>query len=1280
MLFIFNQLKNYIQMKKIFFLKLSALTIIVLMGFSNTLFGQYTGTGTFTKISGAAALTDGYYLICDNYMPGADPMALDNTLNGVWLDVADEYIDPDPSMVWKIESNGTYKTIYNEALSIYLSYNGPGTFSGQPTNATSAEDWSVTIVGNWYSIQPRLASGYGLKYDATSSSFDVTMGAMPLSFYKMSTSVPTPTLTVSPSSLNFEDIPVSTTDTQPITVSGSNLTADINYTLTGIGADAFTIDATGWNAATGGTLGVTFGSDVVGYYSAMITFSTAGADNKTVMLYGNTVAGGVTDAETPVITTQPVGDTYNQDATATDLTVVATISDEGTLSYQWYSNMDNSTVGGTPVGTNNNSYTPSTATLGTMYYYVTVTNTNNSVNGNTTASVTSSIATVTVIQEEEYTITASAGTGGSISPDGEETVTPGATPTFIITPNAGYHITAILIDGIPITYTVNSEVTAPYTYTFEPVYENHTITATFAQNCYTKNLGDVQDAVVKMYNSNNLNNEIECALHGSNVTFKFIADCYNMQVWIGGVNQGAIEQYVMPTPVTGALPLIEVYTTMKTYTITATPLENTDPMGEISSAGVTTVNCGSNMEYIFLPHDGYRVKLLLVDGESKPIPSNKRYTFTNIHTDHSIHIEFEEYPQYIIEFGPNAAQNAGGTVFPTDFPDAEYYWAVDSGTVSFPFTIQPDPGFVIDKVFVDDSYMASAVLTGTYNFIDINANHTIYATFIPVMFTIVAEAGAGGTINPSGNVQVEQGADQSFLIVPNFGYSIDEVKVDGEVDPDATATGFHLFEEVVANHTISATFIINTYEITATTDGNGTISPSGLVMVTHGSNKTFTFYPNLGYRVDKVYIDGEEDYASPQTETYTFENIDGPHTIHVTFTLKSFLITSGSSAGGTIEPEGESYVLYNEHSEIYVFNPLQGYHVEQVLVDGVNNTQAVLLGEYRFLNVDTNHDIYVIFDLDKFTIVATATIGGVISPAGAVSVPYGSDKSFTFGAEVGFELVHVLIDNIENLEALAAGEYTFTEIDGDHTIFAQFEKLTYTVTLPQGEGFVANAVAGYVSPVDYGAMFKFVVDLLEGYTQSNIIVRANNMVINPVAGIYTLNNIMIDQVVTVSGITDNQYQITSKAGNVGGTISPTGTFVLNHGEDMSFIITPDTDYKIDYLLVNGVTETPAESYTFFNIKSDATIVAYFKYNVGIGENEEALISVFSHNKVVTIVNEALIPVQQVEIMDMYGRFVWQGQTTGERTEITLNVATGIYNVRIITTDNQMFTTKVVITH
>ncbi|MCL2872653.1 MAG: hypothetical protein FWF41_06730, partial [Betaproteobacteria bacterium] len=104
------------------------------------------------------------------------------------------------------------------------------------------------------------------------------------------------------------------------------------------------------------------------------------------------------DAQTPYVSTvQSQNITYAQNALATPISVNADVSDGGTLSYQWYSNTANSVYGGTPIGTNDPTYTPNTANVGTLYYYVVVTNTNPAATGAKTASATFMVAGVSVI-------------------------------------------------------------------------------------------------------------------------------------------------------------------------------------------------------------------------------------------------------------------------------------------------------------------------------------------------------------------------------------------------------------------------------------------------------------------------------------------------------------------------------------------------------------------------------------------------------------------------------------------------------------------------------------------------------------------------------------------------------------------------------------------------------------------------------------------------------------------------------------------------------------------
>lgn len=71
------------------------------------------------------------------------------------------------------------------------------------------------------------------------------------------------------------------------------------------------------------------------------------------------------------ITTQPESKSYNYKATATALTVAATSANE--LTYQWYSNTEDNNTNGTIIeGATEASYTPSTAAVGTTYYYCVV--------------------------------------------------------------------------------------------------------------------------------------------------------------------------------------------------------------------------------------------------------------------------------------------------------------------------------------------------------------------------------------------------------------------------------------------------------------------------------------------------------------------------------------------------------------------------------------------------------------------------------------------------------------------------------------------------------------------------------------------------------------------------------------------------------------------------------------------------------------------------------------------------------------------------------------------
>lgn len=108
------------------------------------------------------------------------------------------------------------------------------------------------------------------------------------------------------------------------------------------------------------------------------------------------------DAATPIFIRHPESVTVRKGAETLGLEVSAYADDNGTLTYQWYSNDKDDNSGGTAVSGATKSYlTVSTQKTGMTYYYCVVTNTNVFVNGTQKKSAVSMAAAIKVYFETE---------------------------------------------------------------------------------------------------------------------------------------------------------------------------------------------------------------------------------------------------------------------------------------------------------------------------------------------------------------------------------------------------------------------------------------------------------------------------------------------------------------------------------------------------------------------------------------------------------------------------------------------------------------------------------------------------------------------------------------------------------------------------------------------------------------------------------------------------------------------------------------------------------------
>ena len=116
------------------------------------------------------------------------------------------------------------------------------------------------------------------------------------------------------------------------------------------------------------------------------------------------------------------------------------------------------------------------------------------------------------------------------------------------------------------------------------------------------------------------------------------------------------------------------------------------------------------------------------------------------------------------------------------------YWSIRIGTAQSAETVQKQAG---DKITINaDTYIIA-----------------IWKDAPIPNYTITATAGANGTISPSGDTTVAQGANQTYTITANSGYHIKDVKVNGS---SVGAVATYTFTNVTANATITVEFEVDT--------------------------------------------------------------------------------------------------------------------------------------------------------------------------------------------------------------------------------------------------------------------------------------------------------------------------------------------------------------------------------------------------------------------------------------------------------------------------------------
>jgi hypothetical protein len=222
---------------------------------------------------------------------------------------------------------------------------------------------------------------------------------------------------------------------------------------------------------------------------------------------------------------------------------------------------------------------------------------------------------------------------------------------------------------------------------------------------------------------------------------------------------------------------------------------------------------------------------------------------------------------------------------------------------------------------------------------------------------IIASAGDGGSISPIGAVSAAFDSNQTFTITPNTGYNIADVSVDGSsVGPVSS----YSFTNVQDDHTIAASFAIDTFNITASAGAGGSISPNGSVSVNYGDSQSFTITPDTGFYILDISVDGS---SIGPVNTYTFINVQATHTITATFAINTYTITVTQASNGQIAP-GMTTVNYGG-SQSFTITPNSGYYIAGITTDAGSVAVSSPSGQtISFNNVQADHTLSATFAPD----------------------------------------------------------------------------------------------------------------------------------------------------------------------------------------------------------------------------------------------------------------------------------------------------------------------------
>ena len=368
----------------------------------------------------------------------------------------------------------------------------------------------------------------------------------------------------------------------------------------------------------------------------------------------------------------------------------------------------------------------------------------------------------------------------------------------------------------------------------------------------------------------------------------------------------------------------------------------------------------------------------------------------------------------------------------------------------------PDTGYSFDGWNGEGTADSNASSTT----VDMSQARTLSASFTLNSYDLTVLAGSGGSVTSSGSFS--HGTNPSISATPDTGYSFNGWNGEGTADANASSTTVDMSQ----NRTLSASFSLNSYDLTVLAESGGSVTGGG--SFPHGSLVNVSATPNSGYSFVQWVGAGISDSTAPNTtlimnsdQSITAQFAQSEQSLF-SLVLQANPQNSGILIGGGNYPQDQNVSISAEPIAGYSFDRWEGYPINN---SPDSNTSLIL---------DSNITITAHFTRINYLINLDSPGGGTVTGSGTYA--FGSEANLSAEASTGYQFDYW---NGTGIPDPLAPVLSLT-VSQDLSLAAIFSPLPYTLTLNGSLG--GSASFSGTNPFSYDSNVSITATANAGYT------------------------------------------------------------------------------------------------------------------------------------------------------------------------------------------------------